>query len=62
MVDGLLFEEQNECDDEECLDGLTIAAFVVCYGFRMMYGDGDVVYFHPQEGIFSWIVTCRDWI
>lgn len=44
------------------LMGLAVAALVVCYGVRMMYGDGDVVYFHPKEGILSWIVACRDWI
>ena len=59
---GCCLRNKMSAMTKNVLMGLTIAAFVVCYAFRMIYGDGDVVYFHPQEGIFSWIVTCRDWI
>lgn len=59
---GYCLRNRMGAKTKNVLLGLTVMAFVVCYGIRMMYGDGDVVYFRPKEGILSWIVAYRDWI
>ena len=36
---------------------VTVILFIFCYVMRMAYGDGEVVYFHPTNGLLFQIIN-----
>ena len=55
-VIAFLLNAHNRKQIANKLTLITIILFIICYAMRMMWGDGEIVYFHPSSGLIFQIL------